>query len=68
MSDALKTRFEAEIAEHQKTHDRLRQTERENIYLRSELAESQKQHFVAVRLLHGLSDKILKAYPREVSE
>jgi hypothetical protein len=64
MSNALKARLDAEIAEHEKTHQRLRTVEKENATLRGLIGDQQREYADAVAMLQGIAVNIQKAFPR----
>lgn len=64
MTDALKTRLQAEITEHEKTHQRLRVVEKENANLRGMIGNQQREYADAVAMLQGIAANILKAFPK----
>lgn len=64
MTDGYKKLYEAQVAEHEKTHDRLRVVEKENANLRGLIGSQQRQYDEAVTLLHKTADTINALFPR----
>jgi hypothetical protein len=60
MSDAYKELYHAQVSEHENTFRRLRALERENDNLRRMALQWQREYADAVKLIHGVADKLLK--------
>lgn len=56
--------YRAQCEEHQKTHDKLRETESVVRALRSELMTVNNELGNCLTVLNGIADNIMKAYPR----
>lgn len=63
-SNAHKKLYEAQKAEHEKTHAKLREEQKINRVLRGEIMVLERQINDAVDMLQGIANNINQAYPK----
>lgn len=63
--DGYKKLYDAQVKEHEVTHKRLRTVEKENANLRGIIGSKEDEYQNAIRLMHRISDHILKDFPKD---